>query len=460
MLLISEKLINSLNSSSIAYLHWKGNNHYEDGFNGVGDIDLLVSKNQKNEVHKLLIHLKFAHFNTQAAKFDQDIEDWLGFDYNTGKLVHLHLHFKMILGQLFPNQYVFTIEPFLYAKQDVKSHCFLQNPIIEYLLLLSRKYKKCISNKKYAKNFDFLKSVLNNTEANHILRDIGLSQLDVELIISSIYNQNLVNEIFRKKILDRFIRTNCKWPLIEFLNRTGMSTLTNLGFLYKKKTLTNKGFTLVFLGQDGAGKSTIAKLVEEWLSWKVETHNIYLGNGDHYFSWRKKMRDLMPSTFITKPIRALLTISDLKHLAKNNLRKMKNAQSLVENGCIIIYDRYPQIKYEGINDGPKIRINYADRMSYPILKSYVNYCSNIEEKLLAKSVNIKPNVVFKLMLTPEESIKRKPHEDIRQVEKKHEIIKSLEFPESRVEIIDAMQNFDSEILQIKRIIWETIINLE
>ena len=80
--------------------------------------------------------------------------------------------------------------------------------------------------------------------------------------------------------------------------------------------------------------------------------------------------------------------------------------------------------------------------------------ARMEELNLKKAVNIAPSLVYKLVLSTEESLCRKPFENREMVERKHEIIKALQFPYSEVVTIDAEQNFDKEINEIKQILWK------
>ena len=60
------------------------------------------------------------------------------------------------------------------------------------------------------------------------------------------------------------------------------------------------------------------------------------------------------------------------------------------------------------------------------------------------------------MLPPEVSIERKPEENIELVKRKHDIIKQLQFYNSDVYEIDATQEYEQEIIQIKDLLWEKI----
>ncbi len=90
------------------------------------------------------------------------------------------------------------------------------------------------------------------------------------------------------------------------------------------------------------------------------------------------------------------------------------------------------------------------------MKNIVSFYATLEEKKLAKAVKYNPDIVFKFMLSPEESLRRKPQENYESVCRKHEIIKSLEFPNSKVFVIDATQPYEQELIQIKNIIWDNI----
>ena len=80
-----------------------------------------------------------------------------------------------------------------------------------------------------------------------------------------------------------------------------------------------------------------------------------------------------------------------------------------------------------------------------------------EERNIKKIVEHQPDVVIKLLLPPEESIRRKPQENLDAVREKHEIVKSLKFVNSDVYTIDATMPFEEELVLIKNIIWQHIL---
>jgi len=153
----------------------------------------------------------------------------------------------------------------------------------------------------------------------------------------------------------------------------------------------------------------------------------------------------------------LLNIVDLAVLSGHNRKIVKNANKYAFKGGIALFDRYPQIQFHGINDGPKIRTNYVDKTKSIILKKVINIFANIEERNINLVAMHNPDIIIKLLLSPEESIRRKPNEDIDNIREKHDIIKSLTFPNSKVYEINAEMDYEEELLQIKNIIWTEIV---
>lgn len=138
---------------------------------------------------------------------------------------------------------------------------------------------------------------------------------------------------------------------------------------------------------------------------------------------------------------------------------MKHAIEKSKEGKIILLDRYPQIQFKGINDGPKIESKYKNSTSKFINKIYP-YFRKKEIKYLKRAVNIPPDIVVKLQLPVEESMRRKPDNDINKLRIKHQIINQLKFPKSKVIEIDATQPLNQEISEISSHLNEFIINVD
>ena len=217
----------------------------------------------------------------------------------------------------------------------------------------------------------------------------------------------------------------------------------------------------------------------KWLNWKVEAHRFYLGSGEHYKSLTKWLSAKMSSSkgkknslsSKNKEVRsqhqevkqahnlksfvgAILASWTLLGIARRAYKEVRRADKYMKKGGIPLYDRFPQAQFEGIYDGPKIN-HY--RQQRGISFGIVRWMAKREQHYIEKIQDYQPRLVFKLMLSPEESIRRKPFENIEVVTRKHHITEQLKFPHSLVYTVDATMNYQEEILFIKNQIWNELI---
>ena len=214
----------------------------------------------------------------------------------------------------------------------------------------------------------------------------------------------------------------------------------------------------------------------EWLGWKLSAKRFYLGSGEHYNGLLKRIsrhksnkkqyvehgNNKKDSTEIQTRSKwrlkslyiAIMFSLEKCGIAMHTYREVKRAFQFCNKGGIAVFDRFPQNQFEGLYDGPKIRY-FATQSGLNYL--FVRMLSKLECYYINKTQVYAPTIVVKLLLSPEESLRRKPFENPNVVSKKHEITKSLLFPKSHVYEINAEDKYESELLLIKRIIWRFLL---
>ena len=98
MLKKSKELFDSWNQHSMTYIHWKGNDHLDEGLNGDTDLDVLLAEKDRVAGCAILNDIGFVQFHSQFGSRYPNVEDWIGFDEATGRLLHLHLHYALVSG--------------------------------------------------------------------------------------------------------------------------------------------------------------------------------------------------------------------------------------------------------------------------------------------------------------------------------------------------------------------------
>lgn len=477
MLSIFKDLFSKWHGHNIQYCNWKGTAKIEEGLEGLSDADVLVSLGQKGLVESILVGCGFVKVNTQPYCKYSDIYDWIGNDARTGKLVHIHLHYRMIAGH--PGIMEYSLpwsEQVLSSRVLLGDSVYTVNPNWELLIFLTRLGLEFPNKKIDKKRYRLTESALK--EFNFI--QTGCSDNDVSILFSDIYGEIGVElkEVAYKKELTKSDFVFLKRTFVTvFSNRVSNLLYTirsqvktfihiyvepRFDFcksMYLKKYFDN-GIVIAFMGQDGSGKSTVSKDINKWLSWKLEAKRFYLGSGEHFNPWEKRLgnRLALKSGGLVKAIRAILSFRQIKKISDYSCRNLKTAFKYRDKGGIALLDRYPQTQFAGINDGPKIRTSVLPKVKNSrFLSAIATWYAAREEKKLAEAVKLQPDIVFKLMLPPEESIRRKPKENYESVCRKHEIMKQLAFPQSKVYEIDATMPYEEELILIKNIIWKNIL---
>ena len=104
-LLLIKRFFEALNSRQIEYCHWKSNHAIKSFLQGEGDLDILVSENSQNEFKEALSEFNFKLAVSPAWEETASVFHYYGLDEETGKVVHLHIYFKLISGGMLIKNY-------------------------------------------------------------------------------------------------------------------------------------------------------------------------------------------------------------------------------------------------------------------------------------------------------------------------------------------------------------------
>lgn len=485
MLNISKELFTAWNDAKLLYCHWKSNEHLLPGLDGETDLDVLLSRDDQQEGESILQKLEFLQVRSQSGSRYPDVEDWIGFDKTTGALIHVHLHYGIITGHKGMKEYSLHWADMALRTRILNEEygVYIMEPSLELVTLYTRIGLKAdfktLSNcrkgiyslsKETQKEIDWLKERADISKVAHLVRNFYNEEDSTVLEIINKENIDSSDLLKLRKIAEAKFRNNSRIKYFVRLREKLFFVYKKWGqrveeFFHpvfsKKVPYSEHGISIAFLGQDGSGKSTVTTDIRKWLSWKLDTRRFYLGSGDEYYNpWQKKLlkRIKNKKNIFLKLLKIWLPFSYQLASAKYVNRTIKNANSYTLKGGIALFDRYPQIEYPGINDGPKIRTMLLPRVPRGLKWLAVLYVKR-EEAILSRAVSCSPNLIFKLILSPEESKRRRPDDNIDIIRRKHNIVKSLMFSSSVVREIDAEQPYEKEILLIKNEIWQHLLKL-
>jgi hypothetical protein len=487
-------------AEGIPYCHWKSNEHLGPATRGETDLDVLVNSSDALGLSLILAESGYKRFAARSEAAHAGIEDYLAFDGETGKLVHLHLHYRLILGEKYLKGYRLPWEHKLLSGRvlDPDTGVYTSSPESELLVLAVRAALKLRIR-------DALGAARNSPAlGDDVLREFRwlikradpaeLRALAVELLGAEA-EQSLGELLqagvtlgglrrFRRAMAPamtpyrtygplegRMLRWKREW-LVRWsrLRRRLIRRRRALGFRSPRG-----GVVIAFLGADGSGKSTLTRAIGSWLGWKVEVQSLYFGYGDG------------PVSLLRLPLRLLQRLHARMHKARrgsdpvpgstnafddpgwtsapkavwrglhawsivaekrSRIRQAVRARQL---GWIVIADRYPQAQVVALSDGPLLGAWTSHRWS--ALRAIAGW----EMRAYRELELVAPDLVIKLHVSPAISTMRKVDGTIDDLSRRTEAVRRIRFPEcTRVVDIDADQLLDSVLLRVKQAVWEAL----
>lgn len=482
---IVRSLLNEMNKR-IKYCHWKSNQHFRDALIGVDDLDILIDRSQSKELMKILADLKFKHFYTPSSRTYVGIEDYLGFDEETGMIIHLHLHYNLVVGEKHLKGFhlPFENEVLENRRWDEELQVYCSSYFDELFLLILRlgmkNRKRDILKRKIIETsayneFVWLKENCNNFEET-LNKNTKISNR-IKRKVLEIYNGNFGWRKLKKlkKYLYSDLACYSQGSALHNTIKRNLHELNRVILEIKKRFLNTKytllrrrsstgGTIIAFIGSDGSGKSSSIKEINKWLKKVIDVRYFYLGSGDGNSSLLRKPLKLMKkiaqkmgiikitNNFSTPSleVKENKTMNFPKRLwvytlARERIKKLKYINRCKIRGFVVLTDRYPQNEFEGLCDGPR-------------LLNCKGFGAKKEKQCFRIAQLCPPDLAIKLIVSPEVAKQRKPEEiELETSNNLTERVKKIKFSEkTKSVLIDADKPQEEVILEIKRVIWNEI----
>lgn len=487
-----------MNGSNIRYCHFKSNEHLDAALLGDTDLDILFERNSQTEIEKAIFASGFIRMKAVGKRKYPRIEDYIGIDNETGKIVHIHAHFVLLGGESGVKPYHIKLEEQILSNAIVyKKECpiYIASPEDEVLLLIVRAALKLTTRKRLKTLFFDRKATGDNKREFIWLKERYSANKFYEKLpdyFKTEDNKKLFLSFFENGVSDRklkqFFRVNRDifrhWRVLGILGSTArrinyfwVRVRRKLGLHANKpyfRTFENEGLIIAVMGTDGAGKSTQNKLIPKELRKKIDVLHLYMGSGDGSSSWhRLPLKFLMQlrSKAKNKSVESLTKVEKIKSLNEYGIvsklfkvlwavslaferkKKLRAAEKWKANGGVVLCDRYPQLSVPNFNDGPLLN-DFLDSSN-----KLWSWLAQWELSIYKGANIIAPDLVLMLWASVDEISQRRPElagEFIK--EKQAALLERVQFPvDTKVAKIESVNGERSVFLLCMTNIQETFI---
>ncbi len=470
----------------ISYCYWKSSRRVYRGLTGEGDLDLLIAKEDQHRAQAILLERGLKLFPCVAYRDHPAILSFLGYDELSGRIVHLHSHFRLVAGNSLLKNYRIPWEETVLARTILHPTLPIRmlDPVDEALLLIVRsclelrrsdpimlrnwtaaRHKFALDRSGLAARVD--RATLSSRAAELLDHDLA------DMVADAICGEPTLEDQRRlRRSIQRHFSAHRACNAFEAgVRSVGRAVLWAAGSLNKRflwaprpwsRRAPGGGRVVAVIGIDGSGKSTVVATIRAWLGQEIDVVPIYFGTGGGRPSlilWPfKLMVPLITLLLRTKPqgashgkisnrppglLYSVLLMVWATVVAVEKRIKLSAAHRGAIRGLVVLTDRYPQNEIVGFNEGPLM-----SRLTRVPL-----WLRRFEAKAYSLADRLPPDLVIKLIVTPETAARREPDMDRAVIRARTEAVPRLTFAGARVVSIDAEQSLTDVIRAVKREIW-------
>ena len=470
----------------VAYCHWKSNDHLAAALSADTDLDILVDPANIDDAYAVFAELSCRRGRVANARNDIGLEDFLGVDDESNRMVHFHVHYRLPGGERHNKRFRLPWERLvLDTRVRDESGVWITAPAVEVVLLLTR-YALKLRGRDMVKGSSGpgseLAFLMARTDRGAVL-DLAeqlLGELGRRAIEQCLDGEPGTKQLYRLRrvalrVLASQTSSNGPTAFSRRMNREAAWALRGVSRkvaprpVLKGRGGTGGGVIVAFVGCDGSGKSTMVGESRKFLAPKLDVYPMYLGSGDGSSSLiRKPMKLVRDQVFgkardrntIAKKVRVgddhPTAMSGAKAvwaltLAAEKSRKLRTIMKARTRGMVVICDRWPQMQFPGELDGPRLTHWAEGNAVQRALAAY-----ELRPYELAR--RFPPDIVIRLDVDVDTAAQRRPEDGRDSLAHRIDLVRQLEFTGSLFGPVenDGTQPPDKVLTAILRAIWSRL----
>jgi hypothetical protein len=466
-----ERLARALERSGIPYCQWKGHWSSHRWATGHGDVDLLVGREAITEFKAVIGQLGFKAAYPAAHRRLPGIESYFGHDPMVPRLLHLHVHYRLMLGDYWRPVYRIPIERAVLERSLQGQPFRAPSPTYQFLIFVLRLMLRQVgrphlsAQTRWTSGVEIQLASLEASSDRDELAEILARHLPtVSLALFDRCVRSLQGESGRleravlpwqlhQRLSSHARRPEASAVLSAALERILPSSVVRI-ISPDQMHLAAGGAVIALLGGDGSGKTTCARELARWLAPVFFTMRAHLGNPPRsaltllFGGLLKLQHGLERLLRHTARPGSYLELIRYVCMARDRFRLYRRVHQFAARGGVAICDRYP-VEQNRLLVGPCIPALLRDKpdrvRAWLQLKEADYY-----DRMLG------PDALCVLRLHPDLAVARKAEEPADYVRARGRVIWDTDWKGTGAHLLDASQPLADVLLRLKSIVWSTL----
>jgi thymidylate kinase len=462
-----QRLATALESSGVKYCQWKGHWSGHRWSTGFGDVDLLVARGELSRFRALVGELGFKPAQPQGHRIIPGVESYFGYDPAVPRLLHLHVHYQLVLGDYWKPVYRIPFEREL-LDRSVPGRLFrIPAPTDQFLVFVLRLMLRQVGRPLLSLQtrwtsgvqiqLDSLEAGSNREELAALLkRHLNLDCSVFDRCVRSLRGEcGTLERAILPWLMHRQLRAHARRPpAAAVLSAAAEKLVAALGQGGRRAHLSDGGAVFALIGGDGAGNSTCARELVRWLEPAFPTMPADLENPPRSLTTLVVGAALELQHRIARrlkrPNRAGELIELLRHLctARDRHRLYLRVQRFAAAGGIAICEGYP-IEQNRALVGPAIPGLLTGQIGPAaawVRRVEVAYYQRI----------LRPDAICVLRLDPELAVQRNPNEPADSVRARSRIIWETDWRLTGAHVVDTSRPLPEILQRLKALLWSIL----
>jgi thymidylate kinase len=454
----------ALATRGVSYCQWKGHGRRERWESGRGDIDLLIDRGSYADFADIVGELGFKLALPPAGREAAGIVHLFGLDEGTGRLIHLHVYQRLVIGLPWRSHYRLPLEKAMLDSAQLRGGTGAifktAAPELELIVTVLRlSLRHMLRDSVRRTSPTWLDAALN--EVDRLEEQVTPSLVAAALrrhlpdVSSALFlrcrdalqpSQSPWRRILAGTLLARALSAHVSRPPVFAIAERLWRRVHPSG-----QRLAGGGSVVALLGGDGSGKSTCADVLEAWLESSLATLHLHMGRPRRSLTTLAVggVLKVLRGTHAVPRLVSHLELLRLACTARDRYALYRRARRFAAAGGVAICERYPLPEGWALAGPSEVQGAALDAQSGFATRIRA-WERHVYERMTA------PDVLFLLRLDPETAVSRKPSEPAEYVRERARKTAETDWSRSGARIIDAAQPLPQVVATLKAELWSTL----